>query len=131
MKNKKWKTLDLNSLKENTKQVVIGFKINPQIKLRLASEALSRGTNIGNYVRHIIKNRELIETAHQLKLEVSELKKTISKYETPEAKEKLVNYKGESVEYTENGVKKSRVINNIEDLYFVIVKLVKPKTNGI
>ncbi|MCX6331703.1 MAG: hypothetical protein NTZ82_03615 [Bacteroidetes bacterium] len=123
----KWKSLDLHSLANRTSQVVIGFKTTPQLKLKLAAEATDKGTNIGSYVRNIIENRENNEIAKVLKNENVDLKNKISVYENPEAKAILVNYKGKEVDYYENGLKKTKTINSIDDVYFVIMKSFKTK----
>lgn len=121
----KWKSLDLHSLINKTSQVVIGFKTTPQLKLKLAAEATEKGTNIGSYVRNIIENRENNESAKALKIENVDLKNKVSIYENPEAKAILVNYKGKAVDYYENGIKLNKVINTMEDVYFVIMKSFK------
>ena len=121
----KWKSLDLHSLINRTSQVVIGFKTTPQLKLKLAAEATENGTNIGSYVRNIIENRENNESTKVLKNENVDLKNKVSIYENPEAKAILINYKGKVVDYYENGIKLNKVINTIEDVYFVIMKSFK------
>lgn len=121
----KWKSLDLHSLINRTSQVVIGFKTTPQLKLKLAAEATENGTNIGSYVRNIIENRENNESTKVLKNENVDLKNKVSIYENPEAKAILINYKGKAVDYYENGIKLNKVINTIEDVYFVIMKSFK------
>jgi len=131
MKNNKWKKLDLQSLKDRTSQVVIGFKTSPKLKLLLAAESSENGTNIGNYVRNIVENRKFIKLVPLMSKEIEDLKRTISVYETPEIKSILVKYKGKPVDFYENEIKKSKVINTIEDVYFVIMKSFKTNINAI
>ena len=131
MKNTKWKKLDLQSLKDRTSQVVIGFKTSPKLKLLLAAESSENGTNIGNYVRNIVENRKFIKLVPLMSKEIEDLKRTIAVYETPEIKSILVKYTGKPVDFYENEIKKSKVINTIEDVYFVIMKSFKTNINAI
>jgi len=131
MKNNKWKKLDLQSLKDRTSQVVVGFKASPKLKLSLATESSESGSNIGSYVRNIVENRKFIKLAPIMSKEIDELKRTISVYETPEVKSILVKHKGKPVDYYENEIMKSKVINTIEDVYFVIMKSFKTNINAI
>jgi len=127
MKNNKWKILDLQSLKDRTSQVVVGFKASPKLKLSLATESSENGTNIGNYVKNIVENRKFIKLVPLMSKEIDDLKQTISVYETPDVKSILLKYKGKPVDYYENEIKNSKVINTIEDVYFVIMKSFKTK----
>ena len=76
-------------------------------------------------VRNIIENRENNESTKVLKNENVDLKNKVSIYENSEAKAILINYKGKAVDYYENGIKLNKVINTIEDVYFVIMKSFK------
>lgn len=131
MKKKKWKQLDLDRLRNTKNQVVIGFKSNPADKLALLTEASAKGSNIGSYVRDLIQKRNLLFESENIAIENIELKSKMKNYESEYVKDLLVNYKGKNIEYLENDGKiYSKTINNIDDIYFVIIKSFKKNPNA-
>lgn len=125
MKNKNWKTLDIDALSSTNNQVVIGFKSPPTLKLSLIQEASSNGINLGSYVRMILEHRADIKLLPALKAEIVKLNNRIKNYETPEAKALLVNFQDKPATFYENGVKKQIIVKSIDDLFFVVLKSFK------
>jgi hypothetical protein len=50
------KKIDLEKLKRSNRKVVLGFQVNPLIKLILVKQAEKRGLNLSQYVTEVIEN---------------------------------------------------------------------------
>ncbi len=122
---KKWKELNIDKLQDINKRVPVSFKIDSEFKLNLYQEALNRNQDISTYIRSIIDEREKILGYSKLHKKYHNLIDELAKFNFSEAEELFQKFKGKLIRYTDNGILRSKAIENISDVYYVIIKSFK------
>jgi hypothetical protein len=126
------KALNINALEGKTSKVTLGFKCEPQMKIRLAAEAEKLRLTLSSYSSTLIEDAEKIveiKTKQIIKKftnEIRDQKKLINFYESEKLKMffndlqnqniKYINSEGKSVELT---------IKSIRDVYTVLINSFK------
>lgn len=122
------KALNLELLEIAEKPVTLGFKINPETKLKLAKSASESGMSLSMYVKNILTDKykfakKEIEVLNKLNFE---LIKKINNYENPKLKNLYSRFKGKSIEYKdENGNNQSVIIKEIFDVHNIVTNSFK------
>ena len=122
------KALNLEFLESIEKPVTLGFKVNPEIKLKLAQDAIESGMSLSMYVKNILIDKHKVS-----KNEIVELKKTNKilnernmKYENEKLKTLYSKHRGKNLKYRDsNGDIKEIVINDLVDVHNIIINSFK------
>lgn len=122
------KALNLELLEVIEKPVTLGFKVNPDVKLKLAKDATQSGMSLSMYVKKILTDKykfskkELEELYKSNKI----LNERIQIYENPTLKSLYLRHRGKNVKYRDSkGENKEIIINDIIDVHNVIVNSFK------
>ena len=120
------KALNLRGLDTTSKKVTIGFKCNPKVKLKLATEASNLGLTLSEFVENLLLNLEN-ERQSETK-EVQSLKERIAFYENDILLNLFRQYKGETVKFQNpDGEALNIQIKEPKDIYKVIINSYKIK----
>lgn len=132
------KALNLDVLKNTYSDVTLGFKIKPEVKLKLASDAEQLGLTLSSYVKRLVDdgNYFMNEFKDQAKKEVEklikekkELLQSISFYENDTLQKLFQEQKNKIVPYVNSaGVSVNKKIENIKDVYEIIISSFKTKS---
>jgi len=122
---KNWKQLNIERLHDMNKRVPVSFKIDSEFKFDLYQEALNREQDISSYIRSIVEEREKIERYSKLHRKYQNLLDELATFNFSEADELFQKFRGKQIQYTDNGILKSKKIEKISDVYYVIVKTFK------
>jgi len=122
------KALNLELLEVIGKPVTLGFKVNPDVKLKLAKDATQSGMSLSMYVKKILTDKHRFS-----KKELEELYKSnkilierVQIYENATLKSLYLRHRGKNVKYTDSkGENKEIIINDIVDVHNVIVNSFK------
>jgi len=121
----KWKQLNIERLQEINKRVPVSFKIDSEFKLDLYQEAFTRNQDISTYIRSIVEEREKIVRYSKLHSKYQNLLDELATLNFSEADELFQKFRGKQIQYTDNGILKSKIVEKISDVYYVIVKSFK------
>ncbi len=132
------RALQLEGLQNATNKVTLGFKCDAGTKIQLAQEAQQIGMTLSEYVDTVISSRKsntqsstsnTSELATKLEFqqrEIQNLKRKVNFYENDLLKKAFQNRQGQKVEYKNiHGEKVSKTINQIEDVYTILLDTVK------
>ncbi len=132
------RALQLEGLQNATNKVTLGFKCDAGTKIQLAQEAQQMGMTLSEYVDTVISSRKsntLSSTSNTSELatklefqqrEIQNLKRKVGFYENDLLKKAFQNRQGQKVEYKNiHGEKVSKTINQIEDVYTILLDTVK------
>lgn len=122
---KNWKQLNIDRLHDINKRVPVSFKIDSQFKFDLYQEALNRNQDISSYIRSIVEEREKIVRYSKLHRKYQNLLDELATFNFCEADELFQKFRGKQIQYTDNGILKSKIIEKISDVYYIIVKSFK------
>ena len=101
-------------------KVTVGFKCDPQVKLKLSRNAMALGLTISQYLENIIVNMENVQKEHET--EVNDLKRTIAFYENPILLSLFNEYQGQTVNLTTaDGGAMQIQIKSLSDIYIIII----------
>ena len=99
------KALRLEGLEKLKNKVTVGFKCNPEIKLRLAMEAKKMGLTLSEYIETLIQQLDNAVLAEKQQIET--LKRQLAFYENNDRLLKLfTDHKNQELPYTNSKVKK-------------------------
>jgi hypothetical protein len=122
------KALNLELLEVIEKPVTLGFKVNPDVKLKLAKNATQSGMSLSMYVKNILTDKYSF-----FKKELDDLYKSnrilndrVQIYENATLKSLYQRHRGKSVKYSDSkGENKEVIINDIIDVHNVIINSFK------
>ena len=122
------KGLNLYALEGKTSKVTLGFKCDPQLKIRLAEEAEQIGLTLSSYTESLIdRSDELVEMKarqeiNRLTKKNEQLRKQIEFYESPRLHKLFNDLENQSTSYLDSdGNKVNITISNIGDVFTVLV----------
>lgn len=121
----KWKQLDVAKLQQQNRRVPLSFKIDSEQKFDLYLEAQKLNTDISTYLRYLVDERQKIFSYSKLQLQIKILQQEISSYKFEAIEEIFQKFKGKELQYLESGVQKTKKIDKLPDIYFVIFKSFK------
>ena len=132
------RALQLEGLQNATNKVTLGFKCDAGTKIQLAQEAQQIGMTLSEYVDTLIASRksktqtslsntsELAAKIDFLQREIQNLRKKVGFYENDLLKKAFQTRQGQRLEYKNiHGEKVSKTINQIEDVYTILLDSVK------
>ena len=122
------KALNLELLEVIEKPVTLGFKVNPDIKLKLAQKANEAGLSLSMYVKKILTDKHNLakKELDELYLSNKILKERINIYENATLKSLFTKYIGNNIKYNDNnGGFKELIINDIVDVHEIIINSFK------
>ncbi len=122
------KALNLELLEVIEKPVTLGFKVNPDVKLRLAKDATQSGMSLSMYVKKILTDKHRFSKKEIEELNISNqiLTEKIKIYENATLKSLYNKYKGKNLNYKNNsGEINQIVINDIVDVHNIIINSFK------
>lgn len=122
------KALNLELLEVIDKPVTLGFKVNPDVKLKLAKNATQSGMSLSMYVKNILNDKhrfskkELEELYKSNKL----LNERLQIYENATLKSLYSRHKGKNLKYRDvSGENKEILVNDIADVHNIIINSFK------
>ncbi len=116
------RTLDLLAMLSSSKKVTLGFKCDPELKMRLASEAQSKGLSLSEYVEQVAKDRFSHMEDIKIENDLMTMTEKINHYENSTVHALFLLYNGKVVEYTTyKGEKKAKRIEHIEEIFTIIM----------
>ncbi len=132
------RALQLEGLQNATNKVTLGFKCDAGTKIQLAQEAQQIGMTLSEYVDTLIASRksktqtslsntsELAAKIDFQQREIQNLRKKVGFYENDLLKKAFQTRQGQRLEYKNiHGEKVSKTINQIEDVYTILLDSVK------
>ncbi len=132
------RALQLEGLQNATNKVTLGFKCDAGTKIQLAQEAQQIGMTLSEYVDTLIANRkskmptslsntsELSSKIDFQQREIQNLRRKVGFYENDLLKKAFQTRQGQRLEYKNiHGEKVSKTINQIEDVYTILLDSVK------
>jgi len=122
------KALNLKILEVIEKPVTLGFKVNPDIKLRLAKDATEYGMSLSTYVKKILtdKHKFYKKELEELYKSNKMLNERIQIYENATLKSLYSRHRGKNLKYRDSeGKNKEIVINDIADVHNIIINSFK------
>ena len=122
------KALNLELLEVIEKPVTLGFKVNPNVKLKLAKDATQSGMSLSMYVKNILTDKHRFSQKEIEGLYKSNkiLNERIQVYENATLKSLYSNHKGKNVKYRDcNGENVEMVIKDIVDVHNIIINSFK------
>lgn len=122
------KALNLELLKYIEKPVTLGFKVNPEIKLKLAKDANESGMTLSMYVNNILTDKHKLFKKEIIELNKSNqmLNERIKLYENEKMISLFSKQRGKKFSYRDiNGILKEIVINDIVDVHNIIINSFK------
>lgn len=132
------RALQLEGLQNATNKVTLGFKCDAGTKIQLAQEAQQIGMTLSEYVDTLIASRksktqtslsntsELATKIDFLQREIQNLRRKVGFYENDLLKKAFQTRQGQRLEYKNiHGEKVSKTINQIEDVYTILLDSVK------
>lgn len=122
---KQWKQLDVAKMQQQNKRVSLSFKLDSEQKFDLFLEAKNLNMDISSYLRYLVGEREKIFSHSKLQLQIKMLQHEISSFKFEAIEEIFQKFKGKELQYLESGVLKTKKIDKLPDIYFVIVKSFK------
>ncbi len=122
------KALNLEILEVIEKPVTLGFKVNPDVKLKLAKDAIQSGMSLSMYIKKILidKHRFSKNELEELYKSNKILNERVEIYENSTLLNLYSKHKGENVKYRDsNGENKEIEINDLIDVYNIIINSFK------
>ena len=132
------RALQLEGLQNATNKVTLGFKCDAGTKIQLAQEAQQIGMTLSEYVDTLIASRkskmqtslsntsELATKIDFQQREIQNLRRKVGFYENDLLKKAFQTWQGQHLEYKNiHGEKVSKTINQIEDVYTILLDSVK------
>lgn len=122
---KKWKELNVAKLQSQNRRVPLSFKIDSEQKFDLYQEAQNENLEISSYIRFIVDERDKILRFGKLQLQLKTLHEEVSSFKFQAVEELFEKFKGKELQYLESGVPKTKKIDKLPDIYFVMLKSFK------
>jgi hypothetical protein len=122
------KALNLELLEVIEKPVTLGFKVNPDVKLKLAKDATQFGMSLSMYVKNILtdKHRFYKNELEELYKSNKILNERIQIYENETLKSLYSRHRGKNLNYRDNnGENREIIINDIVDVHNIIINSFK------
>ena len=122
------KALNLELLEVIEKPVTLGFKVNPDVKLKLAKDATQSGMSLSMYVKNILtdKHRFYKNELEELYKSNKILNEKVQIYENATLKSLYSRHRGKNLKYRDNNVEyREIIINDIVDVHNIIINSFK------
>ena len=126
LENTNPKALNLEDIDFNGSKLTIGFKCLPEKKYTLALEAEALGITLSQHVENQLMNLDRQKERYEKK--INELEERIAFYENDTLTSFYNAYKLQNIKYvTSDGEAVELLINDIKDVYTVIINSFKEK----
>lgn len=122
------KALNLEILEIIDKPVTLGFKVNPEVKLKLAKNAAESGLSLSMYVKKILTDKQdwAKNEINSLITQNKKLNEKINIYENEKLKSIFSKYKGHHIKYRDNsGTTKEIIVNELVDVHKILINSFK------
>jgi hypothetical protein len=122
------KALNLEMLKYIEKPVTLGFKVNPETKLKLAKDANESGMTLSMYVKQLLTDKHKLFKKEIIELNKSNqmLTERVKLYENEKIMSLFSKHKGKNISYRDNnGIFKEIIIKDVVDVHNIIINSFK------
>jgi hypothetical protein len=119
--------IDLDALNLAINKVTVGFKCDPETKLKLILEAEKEGVSLSSYIEGIILRRELeLFTNEEVNQILDEMNEELNFYEHPKLQKALTMYRGKEISFTnEDGQVETITVRGLHDVFTVFINYIK------
>jgi hypothetical protein len=119
--------LDVEALNQAINKVTLGFKCNPQVKLRLALEAEEEGVSLSSYIEGIILKREAeLYSQEEVDQMLGEMDDELNFYEHIKIQKAFKLYEGKTLEYVDDhGKTQSILIRSFRNMFMFFIHQIK------